>query len=90
MIHSKMSFSFAVVLICFIIMAFGNLFLLDSDFGCVALLFLSPFLGFIGLLFALIGINEPDTFKKWFGLVINSVISLLGILMLASAVSWFN
>ena len=43
---------------------------------------LSPIIGIVGLLFAIAGIKEPDTFKKWFGLIVNSVFSLFGILVI--------
>lgn len=39
--------------------------------------YFSGSIGLIGILYSIIGINEQNTFKKWFGIIINLIFVII-------------
>lgn len=82
MVNSRISFFYAIGVLGLTVLAIILFLLFDAVFMFLALIVLSPFISLIGLVFALIGIKEQDTFMKWFGFIINLLFSLIGLMMI--------
>lgn len=76
-LYSKISFYCSMLICILFVLMFIGIIIIPSPAACEGFseifTFSAKLIGFIGLLFGLIGIKEPNSIKKWIGLIINTV-----------------